>query len=130
MIQRKVDIDSIVDKPPRRHADVVKVKTKLRDAAFEAEGPHNLVQHYYEQFVNAVLQNSLFPKEKEESDQSRTFIQRGFDQLTTRERIDEFMEAERLLRKLRGQRNREWPHLLHEWDTTHPEEKEEIKKDI
>lgn len=109
---------------PKRYSEV-KIKTRFRDAEFEAEGPHNLVQHYYEQFVNAVLQNSLFPKEKEETDQSRTFIQRGFDQLTTRERIDSFMEAERMLRKNRGQNNREWPHLLHEWDVLHPEVKDE-----
>lgn len=112
-------------KLPGNH-DVVKLKIRFHDSEFEADGPYNLIKGLYEQFVNAVLFAS---KEEKISPQAQSFIQRGFDELLSREAIDLFMESERYLRKVRGQSEREWPHLLHEWDLMHPEEKPKNQKD-
>jgi hypothetical protein len=122
-------------KVPRRSrinsgvTDSVKIKTRFHDAEFEADGSYNLIREFYEQFVQAVLFASK--QEKVESPQAQSFIQRGFDQLFSKESIDSFMESERYIRKIRGQNKREWPQVLLEWDASHSEEKkEEIGKKV
>ena len=120
--------ETFATKTPRRGPmDVIKIKTKFLGGEFEADGPYNLVKDFYGQFVQAVLFASR--EDKAETVQAQSFIQRGFDQLFSRESIDSFMESERYLRKVRGQNQREWPHLLHEWDLTHRpvEESKETK---